>query len=284
DARRVSAAGPALRGGVPRPDGGGAAGWEAADRAPVDRLPQLSPAATGRAPLVYPGLPETVCAPGRAGALVREGAAHSQALEAPPLAGPAGRTPCPRGCPSPLADRLGPAARRRGGGRTHDKPLAAATPAPVPAGSRLLPALGCLAFTLPAVASLMPTKTPRGQELALAEQVANQALPQRRLRIEHVNSSVKRWRIVKDRMRLGQDGIRDRVMESCCALQNFRGRLTPWQPMVSWGYTQRPRRFTAAPSPSRTWSCRRHRCHTCVRTSACRHRQCGIPTGRQVGS
>ena len=108
----------------------------------------------------------------------------------------------------------------------------ARAPSPVPAGSRLLPALGCLAFTLPAVASLMPTKTPRGQELALAEQVANQALPQRRLRIEHVNSSVKRCRIVKDRMRLGQDGIRARVMESCCALQHFRVRLTPWQPMV----------------------------------------------------
>src|SRR2546430_3716715 len=138
----------------------GRAGWEAADRAPVDRLPQLSPAATGRAPLVYPGLPETVCAPGRAGALVREGAAHSQALEAPPLAGPAGRTPCPRGCPSPLADRLGPAARRRGGGRTHDKPLADATPSPLPAGSRPLPALGGPAVTLPPRASVMPTKPP----------------------------------------------------------------------------------------------------------------------------
>jgi hypothetical protein len=31
---------------------------------------------------------------------------------------------------------------------------------------------------------------------------ANQALHQRRLRIEHVNSSVKRCRIVKDRIRL----------------------------------------------------------------------------------
>ena len=121
------------------------------------------------------------------------------------------------------------------GGRTHDKPLAAATPAPVPAGSRLLPALGCLAFTLPAVASLMPTKTPRGQELALAEQVANQALHQRRLRIAHVNSSVKRCRIVKDWMRLWKEGVRDLVMEICCALHNFRVRLTPWQPMVESG-------------------------------------------------
>jgi len=27
-------------------------------------------------------------------------------------------------------------------------------------------------------------------------------------------------------------GVRDLVMELCCALHNFRVRLTPWQPMV----------------------------------------------------
>src|SRR5207244_3104168 len=64
DARRVSVAGPALRGGVPRPDGGMAHGWEAADRAPVYCLPKLSPADTGRSALVYPGLPEDLYPPG----------------------------------------------------------------------------------------------------------------------------------------------------------------------------------------------------------------------------
>src|SRR2546426_472778 len=118
------------------------------------------------------------------------------------------------------------------GGRTHDKPIADATPYPLPAGSRLLQDLGFLAFTLPQVAILMPTKKPRGQELPLEEQLANQALHQRRLRIEHVNSSVKRCRIVKDRSRLWKQGVRDLVMELCCALHNFRVRLTPWQPMV----------------------------------------------------
>jgi hypothetical protein len=38
--------------------------------------------------------------------------------------------------------------------------------------------------------------------------------------------------IVKDRIRLWKKGIRDLVMESCCALHNFRVRLTPWQPMI----------------------------------------------------
>jgi len=74
--------------------------------------------------------------------------------------------------------------------------------------------LGFLAFTLPEVVILMPTKKPRGQELTREHQRANQALNQRRLRIEHVNSSVKRCRIVKDRIRLWKAGVRDLVMES----------------------------------------------------------------------
>jgi DDE superfamily endonuclease len=92
--------------------------------------------------------------------------------------------------------------------------------------------LGFLAFTLPGVVMLMPMKKPRGQELSLEEQRANQALNQRRLRIEHVNSSVKRCRIVKDRLRLWKQGVRDLVMELCCALHNFRVRLNPWLPMI----------------------------------------------------
>ncbi|MGE3541553.1 MAG: transposase family protein [Candidatus Tectimicrobiota bacterium] len=118
------------------------------------------------------------------------------------------------------------------GGRPHDKPSADATPYPLPAGSGLLQDLGFLAFTLPQVEILRPTQKPRGQELTLEQQLANHALNQRRLRIEHVNRSVKRCRIVKDRIRLWKEGVRDLVMELCCALHNFRVRLTPWQPMV----------------------------------------------------
>jgi len=92
--------------------------------------------------------------------------------------------------------------------------------------------LGFLAFALPQVEILMPTKKPRGEELTLEQQQGNQALYQRRLRIEPVNRSVKRCRIVKDRIRLWKAGIRDLVMAICCAPHNFRVRLTPWQPMV----------------------------------------------------
>jgi hypothetical protein len=118
------------------------------------------------------------------------------------------------------------------GGHVHEKRIADMTPYPLPTGSRLLQDLGFLAFTLPQVEILMPTKKPRGQKLTLEHHVANQALNHRRRRIEHVHSSVKRCRIVKDRIRLWKKGIRDLVMELCCALHNFRVGLTPWQPMV----------------------------------------------------
>jgi hypothetical protein len=118
------------------------------------------------------------------------------------------------------------------GGRVHDKRIVDATPYPLPARSRLLQDLGFLAFTLAGVEILMPTKKPRGEELTRDQERANQALNQRRLRIEHVNSSVKRCRIVKDRIRLWKAGVRDLVMEICCALHNFRVRLTPWHPMI----------------------------------------------------
>jgi hypothetical protein len=81
----------------------------------------------------------------------------------------------------------------------------------------------------------MPTKTPRGQELTREEKLANQALHSRRLRTEHVHSSVTRCRIVKDRIRLWKPGVHDLVMAHCCALPTFRVRLTPWPPMVSAG-------------------------------------------------
>ena len=60
-------------------------------------------------------------------------------------------------------------------GRTHDTPIADATPSPLPAGSRLFQDLGFLAFTLPQVEMLMPTKKPPGQELTVEQQLANQA-------------------------------------------------------------------------------------------------------------
>jgi hypothetical protein len=117
-------------------------------------------------------------------------------------------------------------------GRTHDQRIAEATPYPLPAGSRLLQDPGCLAFTLDGVEIIMPTRKPRGGQLTRARKAANRRIARRRMRIEHVNSSVKRSRIVHDIRRLRKAAVQDLVMDVCCALHNFPVRLTPWQPMA----------------------------------------------------
>ena len=58
--------------------------------------------------------------------------------------------------------------------------------------------------------------------------MAHQGLHRRRLRIDYVHSSVKRCRIIQDRLRLRKEGGHDLVMARCWALHTFRARLTPW--------------------------------------------------------
>jgi hypothetical protein len=117
-------------------------------------------------------------------------------------------------------------------GSTHDKRIADATPYPLPAGSCLLQDLGFLAFALDQVEIIMPTRKPRGRALTRSQKAANRRIARRCIRIEHVNSSAKRCRMVHDTCRLRKAGVRDLIMEICGALHNFRVRLTPWQPMV----------------------------------------------------
>src|SRR5438552_17119299 len=111
DPRRVSAAGPALRGRVPRPDGGLAAGWETADRAPVYRVPELPPPDTGRPALVSSHLSEDVRPPGGARALIRHGPGQSESVDPRPVASVARGAARPWRCPRPLSIGPGPAPR-----------------------------------------------------------------------------------------------------------------------------------------------------------------------------
>jgi DDE superfamily endonuclease len=118
-------------------------------------------------------------------------------------------------------------------GRVPDKRLADTTPSPLPTGSQLLQDSGFQAFTLDGVDLLQPTKKPRGHELTRAQNARNRKLARWRVRIEPVNSRVKRCRMLKETIRMWKAGIRDMVMEIGCALHNFRVRMTPsWTPMV----------------------------------------------------
>jgi DDE superfamily endonuclease len=118
-------------------------------------------------------------------------------------------------------------------GSVHDKRIADTTPYPLPAGSHLLQDRGLQAFTLEGVTIIQPTKKPRGKELTPEQKADNREVARRRVRIEHVNSSVKRCRMLKETIRMWKAGMRDMVMEIGCGLHNFRVRLTPsWTPMV----------------------------------------------------
>jgi hypothetical protein len=118
-------------------------------------------------------------------------------------------------------------------GSMHDKRIADTTPYPLPAGSQLWQDLGFQAFTLGGVEIIQPMKKPRGKVLTRAQKAGNRKISRRRVRIEHVNSSVKRCRMLKETIRLWKAGIRATVMEIGCALHNFRVRLTPsWTPLA----------------------------------------------------
>jgi hypothetical protein len=117
-------------------------------------------------------------------------------------------------------------------GPMHDKTIADSTPYPLPEGSYLMQDLGFLGFDLKGVTIIMPAKKPRAGELTPDEKELNREVSSLRVRIEHVVSGIKRCRIVKDRIRLLREGVRDLVMEVCCALHNFRLRLRPWKALV----------------------------------------------------
>ena len=117
-------------------------------------------------------------------------------------------------------------------GSTHDQRRAEATPSPLPAGRRWLQDLGFLAFTLDHLERLRPTRKPRGRHLTRTQTAAKRRIARRRGRIEQVNRSVKRCRLVHATGRLRKAGVGDLVMEVCGAWHNFRVRLTPWAPLV----------------------------------------------------
>ena len=113
-------------------------------------------------------------------------------------------------------------------GSTHDKPIADATPYPLPEGSELLQDLGFQGYTLEGVQIVQPHKKPRGGPLSEEQKVENKTIAGRRVRIEHIISSIKRCRILKEPIRLWKDTARDMVMAICVGLHNFRLRLNPW--------------------------------------------------------
>ena len=113
-------------------------------------------------------------------------------------------------------------------GKKHDKKLADESDYSLPEGSKLAQDTGFQGFNLENVAILQPKKKPKGGELSDLEKNINQWHSSLRIRVEHAIGGVKRYRIVKDKIRNWKAGFKDSVMETCCGLHNFRLNYRPW--------------------------------------------------------
>lgn len=113
-------------------------------------------------------------------------------------------------------------------GKRHDKKLADESAYALPPGSRLSQDTGFQGFTLANVAILQPKKKPRSHALSDLDKATNQWLSALRMRIEHAIGGIKRYRIVKDKIRNWKAGFKDMVFETCCGLHNFRLNFRPW--------------------------------------------------------
>jgi hypothetical protein len=107
-------------------------------------------------------------------------------------------------------------------GKASEKTIAEQAGYTLPPGSCLYQDKGFQGFYLPNVLLFQPKKKPCGRDLTPPEKATNRRISSIRIRIEHAIGGVKRYRIVKDTIRLLKDGIRDTVMETCCGLHNFR--------------------------------------------------------------
>ena len=113
-------------------------------------------------------------------------------------------------------------------GRIHDKRIADMTDYLLPCGSYLYQDSGFQGFSVAGVKMIQPMKKPKGRALTPEEKAKNREISSIRIRVEHAISGIKRYRIVKDKLRNYKTGFTDLVMETCCGLHNFRLNFRPW--------------------------------------------------------
>ena len=88
--------------------------------------------------------------------------------------------------------------------------------------------MGFQGFGVEGVEIKQPTKKPRGGALTAEQKEDNQRIASEKMRVEHTMCSVKRCRVVKDKVRYWQTTFRDLVMAIACGLHNLRLRHRPW--------------------------------------------------------
>lgn len=107
-------------------------------------------------------------------------------------------------------------------GSMHDKALADEMELKFLPQQSLLLDLGFVGYQPEGAQTILPCKKPAKGELSAYDKLYNRVLASVRVRVEHVMASVKRIRIVKDRIRLKGELIRDQLMLIACGLHNLR--------------------------------------------------------------
>ena len=107
-------------------------------------------------------------------------------------------------------------------GSVHDKRLADEAGHCYPNETVLVEDLGYQGYDLDNISVLIPHKKPRSGELTEQQKQENTDLSQVRVPVEHVMAGIKRLNIVKEKIRLGFQNVRDQVMLIACGLHNLR--------------------------------------------------------------
>ena len=106
-------------------------------------------------------------------------------------------------------------------GSVHDKAITDESGYTFPDNSTVYQDRGFEGYTCNGVNIQQPKKKPKSGTLTSDEKLENQRISRIRVKIEHIIRSVKRYRIVSEKIRIYCDEFRDSVMETCCGLHNF---------------------------------------------------------------
>ena len=120
-------------------------------------------------------------------------------------------------------------------GSKHDKKMADEAGIVYLLGSVLIKDTGFQGYEPANVYTYQPSKKQRGKPVPPDIKQINRFISGVRVKIEHAIAGIKRYRIVKDVLRVKRDYFSDMVMAIACALHNFRivvRNLFSWRTLI----------------------------------------------------
>ncbi len=107
-------------------------------------------------------------------------------------------------------------------GSVHDKAIVEQEGWRLPEGITVHLDLGFKGFKAQGVSMEIPHKKPRTRALTEEQKQQNKQKASLRMKVEHCIGRVKIYRILKDRIRMYKQGIKDWIMQLGCGLNNFK--------------------------------------------------------------